>query len=729
MTNITQEFISDTLEKNYMPYAMSVIISRAIPEIDGFKPSHRKLLYTMYKMGLLTGNRTKSANIVGSTMKLNPHGDAAIYETMVRLTRGNEALLHPLVDSKGNFGKHYSRNMSYAASRYTEAKLDNISQEIFKDINKNIVDFTDNYDGTMKEPVLLPTTFPNILVNPNQGIAVGMASNICSFNLREVCAATIAFLKSEKADITEHITAPDFSTGGEIIYDKAQMDQILATGRGSFKIRAKYRYDKVNSCIEIYEIPYTTCIEAIIDKIVECVKGGKLKEISDIRDESDKSGLKITIDIKKSCDPDQLMNRLYKMTPLQDSFGCNFNVLLNGMPYVLGVKDIIKSWCNFRIECVSRGLMFDIKEKQDKLHLLEGLKKILLDIDKAISIIRGTEEDAMVVPRLMEGFGIDEIQAEYVANIKLRNLNKEYILKGIGDVDRLKDEIAQMQEILDNEKKIKKVIITELETVSKKYGADRKSTVITEDDIDSAIETVEIDDYNLKVFLTKDGYFKKISLVSLRAADIQKLKDEDEIIAEIETSNGKDIMFFTDKCEVYKAHLYDLPDGCKASMLGEYLPNLLDIPADDKVLFMAVTGDYSGFLLFAFENGKVAKVDMKSYETKTNRKKLTAAYYSKSPVVGMLHLTEDKDFILESKGGRYLAVNSSNITLKSKRDTQGVQVYLSKRDKLVKGMMLAENSGLENIKPYYSDKIPSSGRALKDDDKPFVQMGLFGDEN
>lgn len=728
MTNITQEFISDTLEKNYMPYAMSVIISRAIPEIDGFKPSHRKLLYTMYKMGLLSGNRTKSANIVGSTMKLNPHGDAAIYETMVRLTRGNEALLHPLVDSKGNFGKHYSRNMSYAASRYTEARLDTISHEIFKDINKNVVDFTDNYDGTMKEPVLLPTTFPNILVNPNQGIAVGMASNICSFNLREICSATIAFLKSEKCDITEHITAPDFSTGGEIIYDKEQMDSILATGRGSFKIRAKYRFDKKNSCIEIYEIPYTTCIEAIIDKIVECVKGGKLKEISDIRDESDKAGLKITIDVKKTCDPDQLMGKLYKMTPLQDSFGCNFNVLLNGMPYVLGVKDIIKNWCNFRIECVSRSLQYDIKEKSDKLHLLEGLKKILLDIDKAIAIIRGTEEDAMVVPRLMEGFGIDEIQAEYVSNIKLRNLNKEYILKGIGEVDRLKEEIADMQAILDSEKKIKKVIITELEAISKKYGVDRKSDIISGEDIPTVDDTVQVDDYHLKVFLTRDGYFKKISLVSLRGADVQKLKPEDEIISEIETSNSKDILFFTDKCDVYKAHLYDLPDGCKASMLGEYLPNLLNMTEGEQVKFMAVTADYSGFLLFAFENGKVAKVDMKSYETKTNRKKLTGAYYSKSPAVGMLCLAEDSDFILESKGGRYLAVNSSNITLKSKRDTQGVQVYLSKRDKLIKRIMLAADSGLENIKPYYSDKIPSSGRALKDDDKPFVQIGLFGDD-
>ena len=729
MTNISQEFISDTLEKNYMPYAMSVIISRAIPEIDGFKPSHRKLLYTMYKMGLLSGNRTKSANIVGSTMKLNPHGDGAIYETMVRLTRGNEALLHPLVDSKGNFGKHYSRNMSYAASRYTEAKLDTISHEIFKDINKNVVDFTDNYDGTMKEPVLLPTTFPNILVNPNQGIAVGMASNICSFNLREINAATIAFLKNEKCDISEFITAPDFPTGGSIVYDKVQMDSILETGRGSFKIRAKYRFDKSNSCIEIYEIPYTTCIEAIIDKIVECVKAGKLKEISDIRDESDKTGLKITIDIKKSCDPDQLMQRLYKMTPLQDSFGCNFNVLLNGMPYVLGVKDIIKNWCNFRIECVSRALKYDIKEKSDKLHLLEGLKKILLDVDKAIAIIRGTEEDSMVVPRLMEGFDIDEIQAEYVANIKLRNLNKDYIMKGIGEVDKLKDEIAEMQDILENEKKIKKIIIKELEEISKKFGIDRKSDIIYGDELPEVSETVEIDDYNLKVFLTRDGYFKKISLVSLRGADVQKLKPEDEIIAEIETTNGKDILFFTDKSDVYKSHLYDLPDGCKASMMGEYLPNLLDMADGEQVLFMAVTSDYSGFLLFAFENGKVAKVDMKSYETKTNRKKLTAAFYAKSPAVGMLHFAEDGDFVLESKGGRYLAVNSANIALKSKRDTQGVQVYLSKRDKLVKNLMTVEESGLENLKPYYSEKIPSSGRALKDDDKPFVQIGLFGDEN
>ncbi len=728
MTNITQEYISETLEKNYMPYAMSVIISRAIPEIDGFKPSHRKLLYTMYKMGLLSGNRTKSANIVGATMKLNPHGDAAIYETMVRLTRGNEALLHPLVDSKGNFGKHYSRNMSYAASRYTEAKLDTISQEVFKDINKNVVDFTDNYDGTMKEPVLLPTTFPNILVNPNQGIAVGMASNICSFNLKEVCAATIAFLKNESCDITEYILAPDFPTGGEIVYDKAQMDNILASGRGSFKIRSKYRYDKKNSCIEIYEIPYTTSIEAIIDKIVECVKGGKFKEISDIRDESDKTGLKITIDIKKSTDPDALMQRLFKTTPLQDSFGCNFNVLLNGMPYVLGVKDIIKNWCNFRIECVSRALRFDIKEKQDKLHLLEGLKKILLDIDKAIAIIRGTEEDALVVPRLMEGFGIDEIQAEYVANIKLRNLNKEYILKGLSDVDRLKDEIADMQTILDSEKKIKKLIISDLEAISKKYGVARKSDIITSEEITDTADDVQIDDYRLRVFLTRDGYFKKISLVSLRGASEQKLKPEDEIISEMEASNKDDVLFFSDKGEVYKSHLYDLPDGCKASLLGEYLPNILGLEQDEKILFMTTTSDYSGFLLFAFSNGKVAKVDMKSYETKTNRRKLTAAFYAKVPAVGMVYIKEDCLIVLESTGGRFLVVNSSLIPAKNKRDTQGIQVYLSKRDKFLKSMSLADDSDFADIKPYYSDKIPSSGRAAKEDDKPFVQIGLFSND-
>jgi len=722
--NITQEYISDTLEKNYMPYAMSVIISRAIPEIDGFKPSHRKLLYTMYKMGLLTGNRTKSANVVGQTMKLNPHGDGAIYETMVRLTRGNEALNHPFVDSKGNFGKQYSRDMAYAASRYTEVKLDGIAQEIFKDINKNIVQFIDNYDGTLKEPALLPTTFPNILVNSNQGIAVGMASNICSFNLREVCKGTIEYLKNESFDIFDCIIAPDFSVGGEIIYSKKEMNEIMATGRGSFKIRSKYRFDKANSCIEIYEIPYTTTSEAIIDKIIECVKNGKTREISDVRDETDLSGLKITIDIKKNTNVEQLMAKLFKATPLQDSFGCNFNLLIDGVPHVLGVKEIITKWVEFRIGCIKRSLEYDIKEKSARLHLMEGLKKILLDIDRAIVIIRNTEEEAMVIPNLMAGFGIDELQAEYVAEIKLRNLNKEYILKGINEIEKLKADIEKMENTRGSDKNIKKVMIGELEQVAKKYGKDRKTTLIMENEIEEIQEDNFIDDFRLKIFLTKDNYLKKISLVSLRGSSEQKLKQDDCIICEAEASNKDDLLLFTDKGEVYKTHIYEIPD-CKASVLGEYLPNLLGMDADEKIIYAIPTEKYKGFMLFAFENGKIAKVDLSGYETKTNRKKLTNAYYVKVPLANMLFIPEDTNIAVESKGGRCLIINSSLITTKSKRDTQGIQVYLSKRDKFIKCIYPAELAEFAEPKGYFSDKIPSSGKSMKDEDKPYEQMNLF----
>ncbi len=724
MKNVSKEFIYDTLEKNYMPYAMSVIISRAIPEIDGFKPSHRKLLYTMYKMGLLTGKRTKSANVVGQTMKLNPHGDASIYETMVRLTRGNEALLHPFVDSKGNFGKQYSRDMAYAASRYTEVKLDAISAEIFRDINKGVVDFTDNYDGTMKEPVLLPTTFPNVLVSPNQGIAVGMASNIASFNLKEVCDGTIAYLKDENCDITEYITAPDFSTGGEILYDKAQMKSILEAGKGSFKMRAKYKFDKQNSCIEIYEIPYTTSSEAIVDKIIECVKTGKTKEISDVRDESDKEGLKIAIDIKKSANPDQLMAKLFKLTPLQDSFGCNFNILINGAPQVLGVKSIIKEWSSFRIECIKRGLKFDIAEKSKRLHLMQGLKSILLDIDRAIEIIRNTEEEAMVVPNLKEGFSLDDVQAEYVAEIKLRNLNKQYILKGINEIEQLKNDIADMENILGSDKNVKKLIIKDLEKISKKYGKDRLTTLIDDDAADEISPEQFIEDYKLKIFLTRDNYLKKISLTSLRAASEQKLKPEDEIICELEASNKDDLLLFTDKGEVYKTKIYEIPD-CKASVLGEYLPNMLGMSSDEKIIHAVSTSDYSGHLLFAFENGKIAKVEMKGYETKTNRKKLTNAYYAKVPLASMLFISEDIPIVIESRGGRLLCINTALINSKSKRDTQGIQIYLSKRDKYLKSIIPAELSQVEDLKPYTSEKIPSSGRALKESDTPYQQQSLF----
>ncbi len=724
LENTTKEFIYDTLEKNYMPYAMSVIISRAIPEIDGFKPAHRKLLYTMYKMGLLTGNRTKSANVVGQTMKLNPHGDASIYETMVRLTRGNESLLHPFVDSKGNFGKQYSRDMAYAAARYTEVKLDGIAAEIFKDINKGVVDFTDNYDGTMKEPVLLPTTFPNVLVSPNQGIAVGMASNISSFNLREVCEGTIAYLKDAECDITDYIVAPDFSTGGEILYDKAQMKQILNSGKGSFKMRAKYKFDKQNSCIEIVEIPYSTTSEAIIDKIIECVKTGKTKEISDVRDESDKTGLKITIDIKKSANPEQLMAKLYKMTPLQDSFGCNFNILIKGTPQVLGVKEIIAHWSLFRMDCVKRGLRYDIDEKQKRLHLMNGLKSILLDIDKAISIIRNTEEEDMVIPNLKEGFGLDDAQAEYVAEIKLRNLNKQYILRGINEIETLKKAIADMENILSSDKNVKKVIIKELEQISKKHGKDRLTAIVAdsgEEDVDS---DQFIEDYKLKIFLTRDNYLKKISLVSLRAASEQKLKPEDEIICEAEASNKDELLLFTDKGEVYKTKIYEIAD-CKASTLGEYLPNVLGMSSDEKIIYALPTSDYSGHLLFAFENGKIAKVELKGYATKTNRKKLTNAYYTKVPLAAIMFIPEDMPIVVESRGGRLLCINTALIASKSKRDTQGVQVYLSKRDKYLKSLISAEESNIEDLKPYSSEKIPSSGRALKDSDNPYQQQSLF----
>lgn len=722
MQKVTKQYMADTLEKNYMPYAMSVIISRAIPEIDGFKPAHRKLLYTMYKMGLLNGNLIKSANVVGQTMKLNPHGDSAIYETMVRLTRGNESLLHPFVESKGNFGKVYSRDMAYAASRYTEVTLDKFAAEIFKDINKNVVDFVDNYDGTMKEPTLLPTTFPNILVSPNQGIAVGMASNICSFNLREVCEGTIAYLKDENADVLEIITAPDFSTGGEILYEKDKMNHILSEGRGSFKVRSKYKYDKANSCIEIYEIPYSTSAEIIIDKVVECVKGGKLKEISDIRDESDKNGLKITIDVKRSTNPEQLMAKLFKMTPLEDSFGCNFNILTDGYPRVMGVKEIISRWSDFRISCIKRGLEFDIKEKSDRLHLMEGLKSILLDIDKAVKIIRNTEREEDVVPNLMSGFGIDEIQAEYVAEIKLRNLNKAYILKGINEIEKLKSDIAEMKDILGNDKKVKKVIIKELEKIAAKYGKDRKTTLTDfVDDGDIATDDF-IEDYRVKIFLTRDNYLKKISLASLRVAAVQKLKPEDEIICEFEASNKEELLLFTDNGEVYKTKIHEVPD-CKASSLGEYLPNMIGMTGDEKIIYAVNAGDFKGYMLFAFENGKVAKVEMKGYETKTNRKKLTGAYSVKSPIVGMLYAETDIPVAFVSRGGRRLVINTAVIAPKAKRDTQGVQVYLSKRDKYLAAIKAVTDEELAELKEFYSERIPSSGRMAKDD--KYEQLGLF----
>lgn len=720
--SLSLEGITETLEKNYMPYAMSVIISRAIPEIDGFKPSHRKLLYTMYKMGLLGGGRTKSANVVGSTMKLNPHGDMAIYETMVRLTEGHMALLHPLVDSKGNFGRHYSSNMAFAASRYTEVKLLPICNEIFGDIDKNTVEFVDNYDGTMKEPSLLPTAFPNILVNPNQGIAVGMASNIASFNLREICAATTALLKDKNANLGEFIEGPDFSTGGFLLRNDEVMEKIFSTGTGSVKVRAKYNYDKKQNIIEITEIPYTTTIEAIIDKLTELIKGGKLRDLNDVRDETDKSGLKITLELKRGVDPEKLMARLYKQTPLEDSFSCNFNILINGEPKVMGVKEILRHWIDFRTECIRRMLLFDIEKKEARLHLLEGLEKILLDIDKAIYIVRNTPEDAMVVPNLMAGFGIDKIQAEFVAEIKLRNLNKEYILKRTSEIEKLLEEIADLKKTAESDARIRKLIAKQLDEIAKKYGNDRKTVVI--DASDETIEPAEsfIEDYNVKVFMSRENYFKKITLVSLRAASEQKFKEGDSLLCEADATNKMEMLFFSDKQNVYKMKLYDIPDT-KASALGEYLPNLIGMEPDEKILYATPAYDFSGFMLFAFESGKIAKVDMKGYETKTNRKKLTNAY-GKGKIIGMLYCREECQVALFSNIDKCVVFNTKDIMTKTSRSSQGVQVMTMRRKSLLTRIELPEVS-LKSTAGYEARTIPSSGYYLKDEDSSTVQTTLF----
>ncbi len=711
--NFVDQAITDTLEKNYMPYAMSVIVSRAIPEIDGLKPSHRKLLYTMYKMGLLNGKTIKSANIAGQTMKLNPHGDAAIYETMVRLTEGHEALLHPLVESKGSFGKHYS-DMAYAAPRYTEAKLASICNEIFSDIDKDTVDFVDNYDNTLKEPVLLPTKFPNILVNPNMGIAVGMASNICSFNLKEICATTIAFLKNEKCNISKTLLAPDFSTGGEIIYDEAQMKSIYETGRGSFKIRSKYVYDKKNNCIDILEIPYTTKSDIILAKIIELIKANKIKKITDIRDETDKNGLKITIDLKRGTDPDKLMQKLFKMTTLMDSFGCNFNILIGSTPKVMGIREILSEWSKFRVNCIKRQLAFDINKKSERLHLLEGLEKILLDIDKAIKIIRETEEEEMVIPNLMSGFGIDDVQAEFVAEIKLRNLNKEYILKRTQDIEDLIDEIARLRAIHGDEEKIKDVIIDQLKEISKKYGKDRKTLIIGNDEIEEYQEEETVENYNLRLFLSKDGYLKKISLVSLRTSGEQRLKEGDEIVLEQETENIAEIVVFTDKCNAYKSKVSDIPDG-KASQLGEYLPTLLKMESDEKVVGIAITKDYKGNMLFCFENGKMTKTPLAGYETKTNRKRLTNAFASNSKIIAVIQLEEERDLVAISSIDKVMAFNSELVSLKTTRSSQGISVMTLKKSATLKSVMPAEKFNTENISYYRAKKIPSAGCFVKED--------------
>lgn len=705
--------ITDTLTENYMPYAMSVIVSRALPEIDGFKPSHRKLLYTMYKMGLLTGARTKSANIVGQTMKLNPHGDMAIYETMVRLARGNEALLHPYVDSKGNFGKAYSRDMSFAASRYTEAKLEPICAEIFADIDRDIVDFVPNYDNSMTEPVLLPTRFPAVLVNNNVGIAVSMASNICSFNLSEVCETAAALMKNPEHDIVSTLKGPDFPGGGFILQDENELRRIYATGRGSVKVRSKYIYDKAANCIEVTEIPPTTTIEAIIDKIVEQVKLGKLKEISDVRDESDLSGLKITIDLKRGQDSEAVMKKLFRITPLQDVFSCNFNILVGGMPKVMGVAEILEQWTDFRITCVKRKTKFELARKKEKLHLLTGLKKILLDIDKAIKIIRETEDDAEVVPNLMIGFGIDETQAEYVADIKLRNINKGYILKRIEEIDSLKEEIADMEDILSSERRVKQIIISELGDIAKKYGKPRKTMFIygTEDEENEAEE--EIPDYPVNLFFTREGYFKKITPQSLRMSGEQKLKENDEIIETYDGSNRAELLFFTDKFQVYKARACDFEDG-KASVMGDYLPVKLELDPDERIIKMIAAEDYSGTLVMFFENGKCAKVPMASFETKTRRKKLANAYNDGSPLVSMTLIDGDCEFMLSSDAGKVMIFNTVLILPKAARDTQGVQVMRLTRAKL-RSAVKYKDGMIKDADSYRTKTVPVAGTLYDED--------------
>ena len=710
---VTQQ-ITGTLETNFMPYAMSVIVSRAIPEIDGFKPSHRKLLYTMYKMGLINGGRIKSANIVGRTMQLNPHGDAAIYETMVRLSKGNETLLHPYIDSKGNFGKAYSKNMVYAAARYTEAKLESICSELFGDIDKDTVDFVDNYDSTMKEPTLLPVSFPSVLVNMNSGIAVGMASNICSFNLRELCETTIGLVKNPDFDVFETLKAPDFIGGGQIVYDRAALEEVYNTGRGSIKIRAKYAYDKSNNCIDITEIPATTTCEAIIEKIIEKVKAGSLKEISDIRDETDKSGLKITIDLKRGTDAEKLMKRLYKMTPLEDSFSANFNILVAGVPKVMGVAEILNEWIAFRTECVRRRVYFDLSKAKDKLHLLLGLKKILLDIDKAIKIVRETEEESEVVPNLMIGFGIDEIQAEYVAEIKLRHLNREYILKRLDDIDDLKKSIEDMEDILNSKSRIKKIIVEELTKISQKYGKDRKSEIIYDADEEEEI-LEEVPDYEVNLFFTRDGYFKKITPLSLRMSGEQKLKEGDELVSSVNTRNTAEILFFTDQCQVYKSKAAEF-DDTKASALGDFVPSKLGFDKDEKPVYMAVTGDYKGYMLFFFENGKVAKVSMNSYATKTNRKKLIKAYSDKSPLVAALYITDETEIVITSTAGRNLLVNTGAISAKTTKDTAGVNVLTLKKYHKLQGVRLYKEGEFAKPHRYRTKTLPAAGALLSADD-------------
>lgn len=713
---VVEQNIVDTIENNFMPYAMSVIMSRAIPEIDGFKPSHRKILYMMYKMGLLTGARAKSAKIVGQVMQLNPHGDTAIYDAMVRLSKGYEALLHPYVDSKGNFGKAFSRDMMWAASRYTEAKLEKICAELFADIDKDTVDMVDNFDNSMKEPSLLPVTFPSVLVNANTGIAVGMASSICSFNLKEICETTIELLRNPKCDISETLKAPDFSGGGLLIYDKASMDEIYNTGRGSFKVRARYSYDKSNSCIEITEIPPTTTSEAIIDKVIEKVKAGSLREISDIRDETDLSGLKITIDIKRGTDPDKLMKKLYSATPLQDSFSCNFNVLINGSPRVLGVRELLGEWIEFRSGCVRRRTAFDLKRASDKLHLLRGLEKILLDIDKAIAIIRNTEEESEVVPNLMIGFKIDKIQAEYVAEIKLRHLNKEYILKRLQDIDRLEAAIKDLNDILENPKRIKQIIIYELKEVIKKYSQPRKTEIVYLQDEADEPEEADIPDYPVTLFFTSGGYFKKITPQSLRMSNVQKLKDGDAVFQTVETANSAELLFFTNKCQVYKSRACDFEDT-KASVLGDFVAAKLEMEEGELPVYMAVTSDYSGYMMFFFENGKAAKVSLESYQTVTKRKKLIKAYSDKSPAAVILQLPADEELVVISSAGRHLLLNTAVISPKTTKDTIGVGVMTLKKGQRLMTVRKYKDGEFAKAYRYRSKNLPAVGALLSSEDE------------
>ncbi len=720
---VAQQHIVSSIQENFMPYAMSLILSRAIPEIDGFKPSHRKLLYTMYKMGLLKGARTKSANIVGATMKLNPHGDAAIYDTMVRMSRGYEALLHPYVDSKGNFGKFYSRDMAWAASRYTEAKLDKLCAELFKDIDKDTVDFVDNYDNTMKEPTLLPATFPSVLINSNTGIAVGMASNICSFNLKEVCETTAALIRDPDHDVMSTMPAPDFPGGEIIVYDEAVMKNVYENGRGSIKLRSKYEYDKKENCIDILSIPYSTNCESIIDKVIDLVKAGKVREISDIRDETGLDGLKITIDLKRGVDPDKLMRKLYKMTPLEDSYACNFNVLIGGTPMVLGVKDLLEEWIAFRIECVRRRTFFDLNKKKDKLHLLKGLEKILLDIDKAIKIVRETDEEAEVVPNLMIGFGIDEIQAEYVAEIKLRHLNREYILKRTQDIEDLEKEIQNLEAILKSKARVKTIIVKELKEVAEKYGQERKCEILYNDDVEEYEEVEEIPDYPVHLFFTKEGYFKKITPKSLRMSGEHKLKDGDEITEAIEFSNNCDLLFFTNKCQCYKAKAYEFEDT-KTSVLGDYIPAKLGMEEGELAIKMVVTKDYKGFLLFGFENGKIAKVPLESYATKTNRKKLTKAFSDKSPISDIAYSREDKEFVISASSGRMLLLHTGVLNLKTSRATQGVAVLRLKKGHRLFSIKEYEEGRFSKPSRYRTKNLPALG-ALPSTEDSSEQLSII----